>query len=405
MTNLLLQLIFWISAGAVLYSYLLYPLLVWALSRILGRHSVPPDLPDHELPRVALLIAAHNEQQVIEQRLLNALQLDYPADRLQIIIASDGSSDATNAIVRRFQDPRVRLIEFTEQRGKSATLNRAIPQIDAQVLVLSDANTCTDLQAIRRLVRWFADPRVIAVCGRLQLLDPTTGRNVDSMYWRYETFIKKCEARLGALLGSNGAIYAIRQNQYVPIADQTIVDDFVIPLLIKLRHGGDIVYDASATATEETPPGVSDEFRRRIRIGAGGFQAIGMLKALLNPLRGWVALSFFSHKVLRWLCPFCLLAALLSAALLWQTPLYLGMLLAQVVLYLTAVAVSVLPSNNRLLRPLRLSSMFVSMNVALLFGFFRWLRGQQRGIWSPTTRAPAASETPDRSAKAVAAQD
>src|SRR5262249_30950742 len=147
------------------------------------------------------------------------------------------------------------------------------------------------------------------VCGRLVLTDPATGCNVDSYYWRYETFLKRCEGRLGALLGANGAIYAIRRELYTPIPGNTIVDDFVIPLRAKLRTGCRIVYDGDAVAREETPPNVGAEFHRRSRIGAGGFQSIGLLWRLLNPRSGWVAFTFFSHKILRWVCPFFLVAA------------------------------------------------------------------------------------------------
>ena len=167
------------------------------------------------------------------------------------------------------------------------------------------------------------------MCGRLVLVDPETRQNVDGIYWQYETFLKNCEGRLGALLGANGAIYALRRSLYVPIANDTIVDDFVIPLLAKLSSGCKIIYDSEAEAREETPPNMSCEFRRRVRIGGGGFQSIGMLWRLLNPRFGWLSFSFLSHKILRWFCPFFLLGLLLTNLALCGSSFYRMALTAQ----------------------------------------------------------------------------
>ncbi len=156
--------------------------------------------------------------------------MDYPRDRLQVVVASDGSSDETAEIVRRYTDRGIRLLDYQPNRGKSATLNAAIAETGGEILVLSDANTEYESVAIRKLVRWFRDPQIHTVCGRLVLRDPRQGQNVDGLYWRYETFLKTCEGTLGALLGANGGIYAIRRDAYVPIPNNTIIDDFVIPL-------------------------------------------------------------------------------------------------------------------------------------------------------------------------------
>jgi cellulose synthase/poly-beta-1,6-N-acetylglucosamine synthase-like glycosyltransferase len=206
------------------------------------------------------------------------------------------------------------------------------------------------------------------------------------MYWKYETFLKKCESRLGALLGSNGAIYAIRREHYVPIPPSTIVDDFVIPLLVKLKTDLKIVYDAEAVAREETAENVAAEFRRRSRIGAGGFQAIVLLRRLLDPRHGWVAFTFLSHKILRWVCPFFLIGMLLACALLWGRPLYRWLLAAQLAFYLVSPVANWLPRLPGPLKLLRLAAMFTSMNAALLAGFWRWVRGSQKSAWERTAR-------------------
>ena len=231
-------------------------------------------------------------------------------------------------------------------RGKSGLLNAAIAQTESEIVVLSDANTEYRPDAVLKLVRWFADPRVHTVCGRLVLRDPVHGRNVDGLYWRYETFIKKHEGRLGALLVANGAIYAIRRGAYVPIPGNTIVDDFVIPLASKLRHHGSIVYDPEAVASEETPAKIASEFHRRVRIGTGAYQSLAILWRLLNPRHGWTAFAFLSHKLLRWLVPFFLLGALVSNLLLLGYPLYRGMLAAQIVGYAGSAVGSFLPGRG-----------------------------------------------------------
>jgi cellulose synthase/poly-beta-1,6-N-acetylglucosamine synthase-like glycosyltransferase len=346
---------------------------------------------DCALPALSLLISAYNEADVIEARITNALAMDYPADKLEIIIACDGCSDATADIVARYTDRGVRLLNSPVRRGKTRVLNSAIAAASGEVVLLSDANTEIDPAAARQLARWFADPGVGSVCGRLILQDAATGRNVDGLYWKYETFLKVCEGRLGALLGANGAIYAIRRELFVAPPPDTIVDDFVIPLLIRLRSGHRIVYEPGATAVEETAADIAGEFRRRARIGAGGFQSITCLYPLLNPLRGWTAFTFLSHKLLRWLCPFFLLGAAATSMLLASHPLYRAALLTQAAFYATAVGASLLPPGIRLLKPLRLTTLFTSMNVALLIGFFRWATGSQNAAWSRTARTPTAA--------------
>jgi cellulose synthase/poly-beta-1,6-N-acetylglucosamine synthase-like glycosyltransferase len=188
------------------------------------------------------------------------------------------------------------------------------------------------------------------------------------------------------LLGSNGAIYAIRRSHYFGIPGDTIVDDFVIPLHAKLRTRCEIIYDNEAVAHEETAPNVHGEFQRRSRIGAGGFQSILLLWRLLNPRMGWVALTFFCHKVLRWLCPFFMLAALATNLLLLDEAFYFATLVAQAAFYGVSMVSAFVPARFRAFKPLRLTTMFTSMNLALLVGFWRYARGSQRGLWKRTAR-------------------
>jgi cellulose synthase/poly-beta-1,6-N-acetylglucosamine synthase-like glycosyltransferase len=390
-TQSMLAAFLWVCFALVAYVYIGYPLVIYCLARLLGRRRQVARLDDMDLPTVSLLVAAYNEESVIEQRLQNALSLDYPREKLDIVVATDGCSDRTTEIVRRYAGRGVRLLEFPQRRGKATALNSAIPQLQGEVVILSDANTFTESRAARNLARWFRDSRITAVCGKLVLTDPENGRNVDGLYWKYETLLKVCEGELGALLGANGGIYAIRKDRYVPIPQDTILDDLVIPLLSKLGHGGDIIYDSQAVAHEETAPNVGAEFHRRSRIGAGGFGSLRLLSGLLNPLRGWVFFTFLSHKLLRWCCPFFLLGLLLANALLWELPFYRGLLTAQLAFYATAVAAAYVPGRSKPLRLLRLTTMFASMNGALLLGFTRWLLGTQRVTWKRTARVAGAS--------------
>lgn len=375
---------FWLCTALVVYVYAGYPLLVWTLSKLFGKARIAT--PPTEWPMMSVVIAAHNEEGVIAERLENLGALDYPADRLEILIASDGSTDRTCEIVRAMQAPNVRLLDFTQNRGKAAVLNDAMAQARGEIAILSDANTMLAPDAAKRMAAWFSDPEVGVVCGRLVLVDQARGENADGMYWKYETFLKRCEARLGALLGANGAIYAIRKSLYPRLPQRIAVDDFVIPLLAHIQSGSRIEYDADALAYEETPPEIRSEFARRSRIGAGGFQSLSLLWPLMNPFRGWIALAFVSHKLLRWLCPFFLLGVLATSVFLSGTVLFGIALAAQVALYAMALAGYVWPKLGSVYRVAKLPTMFAAMNLALLTGFVRWAGGRQSGVWARTAR-------------------
>lgn len=382
---LVAEAIFWSCLAFVAYSYVVYPLLLKLLTSGLDHPEVPIPPPDR-LPSVSVLVAAHNEEQFIEKKVRNTVASSYPQDRLEVVVASDGSSDRTADLVKNLDCPRVRLFDYSERRGKSTVLNSTIPELSGEIVVLSDANTLFEPEAISRLVRWFTDPTVSTVCGRLVLTDPATGQNVDSLYWRYETFLKKKEALLGALLGANGAIYAIRRTRYIPIPNNTIVDDFVIPLLSKLHHGGRIVYDETAVAFEETPPAIGSEFRRRARIGTGGYQSLAILWRLLDIRYGWTAFAFFSHKVLRWVAPFLLIGAFVSNLLLLGEPFYVWTMLGQIAFYIVSFVGVGVRGRGLPFKLLRLAGMFTSMNAALFVGFLRWLVLPQKGTWQRTAR-------------------
>ena len=255
------------------------------------------------------------------------------------------------------------------------------------ILVLIDANT--QVQPGRR-----AQPgaplrrpdQVGAVCGELRLTTAEGGPAEEGVYWRYEVTLKILENRLNAVLGANGAIYAVRRQLFPDLPRNLITDDFVIPM--KVRAGGRrVVYDPEAVAMEEAPASLGSEFRRRVRIGAGNWQALGQCAPLLLPQKGFVAFSFWSHKVLRWATPFLLLAAF-AASLTLTGPLWRGVLGVQIAFYLTALLGYALPRLHLPAGPLRLPAYFVAINAALGAGLLRGLLGRQRAAWTRTSRQP-----------------
>jgi cellulose synthase/poly-beta-1,6-N-acetylglucosamine synthase-like glycosyltransferase len=412
---LLLAILFWGSIGLILFANVGYPLVIWLASRhrpdaASTVEAASRSLDMTEWPFLSIVIAAYKEETWILSRLENAIGLDYPADRFEVLVGCDGKEDLTAELAEAFGDDRVRTIVFPERRGKASVLNDLVPLAQGELLVFSDANTLFERSALRRLVRHFvmaratgAEAPVGGVVGRLVLVDPLTGTNVDSLYWKYENFLKACEGRLGALLGANGGIYAVRKHLVAPLDPRTILDDFVIGMRVH-QQGHRLLYDATALAYEETPATVKDEFRRRARIGAGGFQSLPALAGLLWPHRGWLAFAFWSHKVLRWFGPLLMLVAVVTNGVLAiYDPLYRALAVGQAALYALALVTPVLSLARGWQKALRLPEMFLQMNLALAVGFFRWLRGIRTGAWgvtprlavSPVTNLPARESVPE----------
>ncbi len=386
------EVVFWGALGLIAYTYAIYPLVLFAMAagvqmardlRFLLRRRDGRRPRRAEPSLVTLLVAAHNEERWLADKLRNALALDYPPDRIEVLIGSDGSTDATVAVARACGDPRVRVVAFPDRRGKSAVLNDLIPKARGEVVVLSDANTRFEPNALWMLARHFADPSVGAVCGELRLEATPQAGKAEAVYWRYEMALKFLENRLGAVLGANGGIYAIRRDRFVPFPPATIVDDFVIPMQIRAA-GWRVVHDPEALALEEVAPTLEAEFRRKVRIGAGDFQSLALTWRLLLPRYGFTALAFWSHKVLRWGVPFFLLAALGASILLAGRPLYLVLLAGQGILYLAALAAHGLRGARGPL--LTVPYYFAAMNLALLLGFVRFLTGGQRVTWERAGR-------------------
>lgn len=388
----------WIAAlglGLPVYAYAVYPVLLFGLAAV---RQTARDLyyllyrserrtRSNRTPYLSVVIAAYNEQAVIGDTLERLLAQDYPADRLEIIVGSDGSDDDTVAVASRYGDRGVRVMPFAQRRGKLAVLQECVREARGDVLVLTDANTRLEPNALQNLARHFDSPRVGAVCGELRLEAADGTRADEGLYWRYEMMLKVLENRLNALLGANGAIYAVRKELFPKLDRQFITEDFIIPMKVR-RRGYRVVYDPEAVAVEEAPSSAGDEFRRRMRIGAGNWQALRECAGLLMPWHGFVAFSFWSHKVLRWLTPFCLTAALVANLFLLPSPFWQAVLAVQAAFYAAAGTGWLLGKFRLPAGPLHIASYFVSINAALGIGLVRGLLGRQRAAWSRTRRQP-----------------
>ena len=387
-----------LGIGLPLYSYLGYPLLLFLLASVvqMGRDAYylvsrsERRRRSDRLPRVSILLAAYNEEKVIERTLQNCLAVDYPRDRLEILVGSDGSCDGTDAIIRRFEGQLVRLLRFDERRGKLSVIRDCVAQARGDILVFSDANTLLEAESIRSLVRHFDNPKVGAVCGELRLISPDGASADEGAYWRYELVLKILESRLDSVLGANGAIYAMRRELFPALPERLITEDFIIPMKVRSR-GFRVLYDPEAVALETAPAGVEDEFRRRVRIGAGNWQALWHCRDLLLPWKGFVSLAFWSHKVLRWFAPFLLVAGIAANACLLGRPFWRVIFALQLALYAAAAAGYALRRMRLPAGPLRIAHYFVAINLALALGLARGMLGRQRAAWERTSRQVAGS--------------
>lgn len=387
--------VFWASALLLLHTYVFYPLLLILidgfrqaaenLKFISGAGERRGRAEESHGPSVALVVAAYNEESCIGDKLANSLQLDYPADKLKVLIGSDGSSDRTDAIVKGCTDARV-MLSAAPRGGKVAVLNRCIPSAQGEIVVLTDANTMLDGRALKKLMRHFRDPAVGAVCGRLRLYNKVKREYEESAYWSYESLIKFYEGKHGAVLGANGGIYAIRKSLFTPLPPDTIVDDFIIPMRL-LQAGYKVIYDPEAVAFEETTEDYAKEAGRRARIAAGNFQSLRLLGSLLLPTAGFVSFAFWSHKLLRWVAPFLMgLAVLSNLFLLNRTWAWLTLGLQFLFYGLALAGAQGLLRRSPLRRTASLAYYFTSMNYALAVGFVRFLRNSQAAAWNRTAR-------------------
>ena len=389
--------LFWLSVAFIAYVYAGYPLALALLARL--RRARSYDFPG--TPSVTLLIAAYNEEDVLEKKLTNSLELDYPRDRLQIVVAADGSDDRTAEIARSFAGRGVQLSYHPERRGKTAAINRAMPVATGEIVVFSDANNLYARDALRELTSPFGDRSVGAVTGAKTVTrgDGALGES-EGLYWRYESFIKRQETRLGTCTGVTGEILAVRRELFEPPPDNVINDDFYIGMWV-IRQGRRVVYAPRARSFERVSQCAQDEVARRARIVAGRFQALLMAHKLL-PARPLVAWQVISHKFSRPLLPLAMICALVTnviavsqapqaegpAVLSLAAPYGWILLAGQAVFY----AAALLPRAGLKLsgtagRLLYLPSFLVDSNFAALIGLVRFATRRQSTRWRRVRRA------------------
>lgn len=382
---------FWISLIILFYTYLGYGLLVYALARskkVSGRSDNPSDA---ELPHVTLIIAAYNEADYIVDKIYNTMALDYPMEKLHVFVVTDGSTDNTPDLVGMFGD--VRLFHHPKRKGKIHAVNRAMRFVETPIVVFSDANTFLNEEAMKSLVAHYEDPQVGGVSGEKKIADKLedgAAGSGEGIYWKYESFLKKMDSQLYSMVGAAGELFSVRTSLYVYPPKSMIIEDFYVSLMI-VANGYRFVYEPKAMATETASASVGDEWKRKVRIAAGGLQAIGKLPMLLNPFRyGVVTFQYVSHRVLRWtLAPLALLTILFSNIYLaFHGPLlYQVLLFFQVSFYTMAIAGYLYRNEKVSMKGFFVPFYFTVMNASVFAGFVRFVTGRQTVLWEKTKRA------------------
>ncbi len=380
--------VFWMSLFAILYAYVGYPALLWLMSRVGRRDAGSVAVQGTQQLSVSLIISAYNEEKVISEKIENALSLDYPSNLLEIVIVSDGSTDRTCGVVSGFANRGVVLRHYEGRIGKTACLNRALPSAAGQIVVFSDANSAYGKGAIAALLHPFQDTTVGFVTGWTKY---GSGNEMSAMgsigvYSRLELTTKELESRLGSCIGADGAIFAIRKELYQPLKDYDI-NDFVIPLSIN-EQGYRGVLQREAICFERDAGSAKGEFQRQVRITNRTIRAIVNHFPLLNPFRfGFLSFELFSHKVLKFLVPFFMVALFISNLLLVEHgSFFLMAFAAQSIFYAVAGAAAIVPKGGFLGRMVEAARTFVVVNAAIALGWIRYLQGETYTTWAPTKR-------------------
>jgi cellulose synthase/poly-beta-1,6-N-acetylglucosamine synthase-like glycosyltransferase len=381
----LLCILTWFAVAAVAHVYVGYPVLVALLARLHRRPVARREIT----PSVSLVIAAYQEEQVIREKLDNSLQLDYPRDRLEIVVVTDGSSDSTPQIVAKYAECGIQLLHQPERRGKSAAINRVVPHVHGEILLFSDANALYRPDALRKLVRNFADPSIGCVSGRKTVVQ--AGADVaasEGTYWRYESALKRHESLLGSTMGVVGEMLALRARLFEPIPSRIINDDAYLALRV-LRAGYRVLYEPEALSWEVGAASVQEDAVRRRRIAAGRYQVLFSPRSLWPWRDAWALFQLASHKLLRLLLPFFMLAALAgSAALvaLAPRPESITLLAAQLAFYALAAVGWAAESAGQRGGPSALAYYLTRSNLASLQSLAGYLGGTQSVLWTKARR-------------------
>ena len=368
----------WIGLSALVYVYVGYPVLLAVVGLFAKRQKSALGF----FPKISVLIAAYNEEAGIQKKIKDTLALDYAADKIDILVLSDCSTDRTDEIVKGLADPRVRLLRAPSRKGKTNVQNLGADIAQGEVLVFSDATTVYHPLALQYLACNYADPKVGAVSGRYQYFDPEgkspTGLGMIA-FWNYENFIKMMQSRIRTISGCCGCIYSVRRAAYTPLHPD-VISDLVQPLWA-IQKGYRVIFEDRALAFEETTKSSREEFSMRVRVVTRGIRGILSVPGLLNPMKHcWVSFQLISHKVLRWMVPFFLLVLFASNALLWNYCWY-GILFALQVAFYGFTLFTLLVPLHRVWKPLGIPLYFCTLNAAALRSIIEVIRGRKYVVW------------------------
>ena len=376
-----LKIIFWSSLSVVVYSYLIYPALLAIFARLFGR---PVECSDDYLPEIGVLVPAYNEEKVIARKVENILSMDYPPGKVSVWVGSDCSDDRTDEIAKAIADPRVHFWRSPARGGKTGIINGLAPQVQSEIIMLTDANTMHRRDCLKAMARHFVDPAVGGVAGHIEHKTSEGNENAETVYRSFESHQKVLEGRLHSTISAFGGSYAIRKSLFKPIpANAYSNDDVLIPMNI-IRQGYRIIYEMDAVSEEDMTEKVSSEFQRRVRIGAGNFQSFFWLLDFFSPLRGWPWFCYVSHKVTRWFSPFFIVlcfASCLFMAALGGSDMYKFILSCGIIFSVSGLMYHQVP-----LKINRHIFYFFAMNLALLLGSVKFAGGIRSAVWKRTER-------------------
>ena len=384
----MVKILFWTAVAVVFYTYAGYPILVdWASRLRRRRADALPAGGVAELPLLTLIIPAHNEERWIARKIENTLALEYPQERREILVVSDGSTDKTVEVARQYAQQGVEVADFAKRAGKTAALNRAVALAQGEILVFTDANALLDPGALQCLIPHFSEPQVGGVAGNRACVETSSSSTEgEGLYWRYETWIKRSESRLHSCLGAYGQIFAVRRRlfPYVP----AVSDDFSIPMKILISTGARIVFEPRVVARIPAAATLRQEWERKIRSHVALLYDTAHLKGGLDPLRSPVWWEFWSHHILRLAAPWAMLAALAASPWLWRDgTAYRALILCEVLFCLAAAAGMALTRSGRRRNLFYPCFYFAFSNAAIIPSWLRWIAGNDPYAWRRTDRA------------------
>ena len=383
--------IFWISLGILFYCYIGYGLILFLFNNIKVLFATDRKPKSAHLPAVTLIVSVYNEEAILEQKIANTLAIDYPAGQLKILFVTDGSDDASVAIIKKY--PQADFIHQAGRKGKYAAIKRAMRQVQTPVVVFSDANTMLNPECLKKMMVHYADEKVGGVAGEKKILrnnyESAVGE-AEGLYWQYESFLKKSDAEFYSIVGAAGELFSIRTRLFKELNDEIILDDFIISMQVCLQ-GYKIKYEPDAFATESPSASLQEEEKRKTRISAGAYQSVGYLKGALNffkhPL---LSFQYISRRLLRWIfCPLALISLLLTNIIIVSRQfdnVYNSLMLAQVFFYAFALAGWLFVRAGKRAGLFTIPFYFVFMNYCLMKGFVRFVRGKQPVLWEKSLR-------------------